>query len=176
MCSGGPFSPPDLFLRTVIIFEKAVDGVSLSALQRFAARAQKLARVKGEIAVLITSRRRVQGLNRRFRRKNKPTDVLSFPGPHGGDIAICAEIARQNAARLGHSVSDEIKVLVVHGMLHLAGHDHETDSGEMARAEARLRSRLKLPASLIQRNQPGREMAGDVLRNPSLARQRTKKR
>ncbi len=135
----------------MIIFEKPVDGVSPSALQRFAVRARALARLKGEVAILITSRRKVQALNRRFRRKDKPTDVLSFPGIHGGDIAICAEIARQNAKRLGHSVTDELKVLVLHGMLHLAGYDHETDSGEMEAAEARLRSRLKLPPSLIQR-------------------------
>ena len=160
----------------MIIFEKAVDGVSHSALQRFARRAQKLARVKGEVAVLITSRRRVQALNRRFRRKDKPTDVLSFPGPNGGDIAICAEIARGNAGRLGHSVSDEVKVLVLHGMLHLAGYDHETDSGEMARAEARLRSRLKLPASLIQRNQPLPPVAANARRQQVVAGRRRKKR
>lgn len=138
-------------MENVIIFEKPVDGVRLSALQRFARRAQNLARVKGDVAILITSRRKVQALNRRFRRKDKATDVLSFPGITGGDIAICAEIARQNAKRLGHTAADEIKVLVLHGMLHLAGYDHETDSGEMETAEARLRSRLKLPTSLIQR-------------------------
>jgi probable rRNA maturation factor len=140
----------------VIILKTAVDGISPSALQRFTRQAQKLVRLKGEVAVLITSRREVQALNRRFRRKDKPTDVLSFPAAMGGDIAICAEIARQNAKRIGHSVSDEIKVLVLHGMLHLAGYDHETDSGEMAAVEGRLRSRLKLPLSLIERTQPAR--------------------
>jgi probable rRNA maturation factor len=135
----------------VIIVEKTMRGVSAAGLERFARRAQKLARVKGDVAVLVTSRRKLQGLNRQFRRKDKPTDVLSFPGPHGGDIAICAEIARSNALRLGHGVADEMKVLILHGMLHLAGHDHETDDGEMEAAEARLRSRLGLPASLIQR-------------------------
>jgi len=114
-----------------------------------------MARVKGDVAVLVTSRLKVQALNRRFRHKDKPTDVLSFPRQQGGDIAICFEIARQNALRLGHSLTDEIKILMLHGMLHLAGYDHETDSGQMARAEARLRARLKLPPSLIQRN--GRE-------------------
>lgn len=153
-----------------------MEGVSHSALQRFARRAQKLARVKGEVAVLITSRGRVRTLNRRFRRKDNPTDVLSFPRPLGGDIAICAEIARQNAARLGHSVSDEIKVLVLHGMLHLAGYDHETDSGEMAKAEARLRSRLKLPASLIQRNQAGGIVVRNGRRTTTLETRRRKRR
>lgn len=139
----------------MIIFDRKVDVVNPVALQRFARRAQTMARVKGEVAVLITSRRKVQALNRRFRNKDKATDVLSFPGHQGGDIAICFEIARQNAARLGHSVTDEIKVLVLHGMLHLAGYDHESDSGQMARAEARLRARLELPASLIQRSEHG---------------------
>lgn len=127
-------------------------GVSHAGLERFARRAQKLAGVKGEVAVLVTSSRKVQALNRRFRRKDKPTDVLSFPGTQGGDIAICAEIARRNAVRLGHSVSDELRVLVLHGILHLAGYDHEADSGQMAALEARLRSRLELPVGLIQRS------------------------
>lgn len=139
----------------MIILDRKADVVNPAALQRFARRAQSMARVKGEVAVLITSRRKVQALNRRFRNKDKATDVLSFPSHQGGDIAICFEIARQNAARLGHSVTDEIKVLILHGMLHLAGHDHETDSGQMARAETRMRARLKLPASLIQRSEHG---------------------
>jgi probable rRNA maturation factor len=143
----------------VITFEKAIDGVSVSGLQRFARRAQRFARVKGEVAVLITSRRKVRELNRRFRRKDKPTDVLSFPAQTGGDMAICAEIAGQNARRLGHSLGDEIKVLLLHGMLHLAGYDHETDSGEMAAVEARLRSRLKLPVSLIERSHRSRGLS-----------------
>lgn len=137
----------------MIIFDKPVEGVSHAGLQRFARRARELAGVKGEIAILITSRRKMQALNLGFRGKNEATDVLSFPRQQGGDIAICREMARQNAGRLGHSVTEEIKVLVLHGMLHLAGYDHETDSGQMAAKEARLRSRLKLPASLIQRNQ-----------------------
>jgi probable rRNA maturation factor len=138
----------------VIIFHRPVKGVSHAGLERFARRAQKLAGVKGEVAILITSRRKVQALNRRFRKKDKATDVLSFPGAQGGDIAICAEIARRNAGRLGHSVGDELKVLVLHGMLHLAGYDHEADSGQMAAVEARLRSRLQLPVGLIQRSSP----------------------
>lgn len=138
----------------MIIFDKPVDGVSHAGLQRFARRAQELAGVKGEVAILITSRRKMQALNRNFRKKDKPTDVLSFARPQGGDIAICAEIVRQNAGRLGHSLTEEIKILVLHGMLHLAGYDHETDSGQMAAKEARLRSRLKLPVSLIERSQP----------------------
>ncbi len=125
--------------------------VSRPALDRFARPAQKLAGVKGEVAVLVTGSRRIQELNRRFRRKDKPTDVLSFARDNGGDIAICAPIALANARAYGLTPVQELKLLVLHGMLHLAGYDHETDSGEMAKKEASLRTRLKLPSSLIQR-------------------------
>ena len=140
----------------MVIFEPGISGASTRSLnaaqlQRFARRAQTLARVKGEVDILISSNKRLQDLNRRFRRKNKPTDVLSFPRPSGGDIAISAQIALENAQRYGHSLATELKILVLHGMLHLAGYDHESDNGRMARAESRLRSQLKLPASLIDR-------------------------
>jgi probable rRNA maturation factor len=143
-------------LKHVIIFATSVDGVSTAALDRFARRAQKLARVRGEVDVLIADDARLRELNRRYRGKNQPTDVLSFPRPNGaeqrgGDIAISAQIARFNARRYGHSTADELKILVLHGMLHLAGYDHKTDDGRMRRLEARLRSELGLPASLIER-------------------------
>jgi probable rRNA maturation factor len=94
---------------------------------------------------------------------NKTTDVLSFPSsslegararPVAGEIAICAEIARENAESLGHPVANEVKILALHGILHLAGFDHERDKGEMARKEARLRRELKLEAGLIERTEP----------------------
>jgi probable rRNA maturation factor len=141
---------------TMVIFEPGISGassrsVNAAQLQRFARRAQTLARVKGDVDILISSNKRLRDLNRRFRRKDKPTDVLSFPRPSGGDIAISAQIARDNAQRYGHSLASELKILVLHGILHLAGYDHESDDGRMARAESRLRSQLKLPASLIDR-------------------------
>ncbi|HEY3769327.1 MAG TPA: rRNA maturation RNase YbeY [Candidatus Angelobacter sp.] len=135
----------------MLIFETTVKGVSAAVIQRFVRRAQKLAKVKGEVDILISGNKRLQALNRHFRRKNKPTDVLSFPRPTGGDIAISADIARQNAALYGHSIAEELKILVLHGLLHLAGHDHESDHGQMARLESRLRAQLKLPSSLIDR-------------------------
>ena len=146
----------------MIIFEPAISGVSTRSvsaaqLQRFARRAQKLAEVQGEVDILIASNKRLRDLNRRFRRRNKPTDVLSFLRPSGGDIAISAQIAFDNAQRYGHSLASELKILVLHGMLHLAGYDHESDNGHMARAEARLRSQLKLPASLIDRAHSSRK-------------------
>jgi probable rRNA maturation factor len=135
----------------MLIFETTVKGVSAAVLQRFVQRAQKLAKVAGEVDVLISTNQRLHALNRRFRRKNKPTDVLSFPRSTGGDIAISADIAGQNAALYGHGTAEELKILVLHGMLHLAGHDHESDNGHMARLESRFRAQLKLPASLIDR-------------------------
>jgi probable rRNA maturation factor len=140
----------------MVIFDPPISGasirsVSAAQLQRFARHAQTLARVKGEVDILVSSNQRLRDLNRRFRHKDKPTDVLSFPRPSGGDIAISAQIALNNAQRYGHNLATELKILVLHGMLHLAGYDHESDNGHMARAESRLRSQLKLPASLIDR-------------------------
>jgi probable rRNA maturation factor len=96
----------------------------------------------------------MQSLNRRFRGKNKATDVLSFPSQTrgvAGDIAISLEIATRNAAALGHDLATEVKVLILHGMLHLAGYDHEIDDGEMQAREASLRQKFKLPVGLIER-------------------------
>ena len=141
----------------MIIFEQTLDRVGRSGLERFLRQVRKLTGVQGEVTVLVAGRRRIQELNRRFRRKNAPTDVLSFPrsngqGEAGGDIAICAQICRDNARRFGHSPTQELKVLLLHGLLHLAGYDHETDEGQMARKEAVLRARLKLPTALISRS------------------------
>jgi probable rRNA maturation factor len=131
-------------------------GVDEQALARFASRARRASGLEGTVEVLLTSNDEMRALNREFRRKNKPTDVLSFPAADGngtaGDIAISVEIAAENAARLGHPLATELKVLILHGMLHLAGYDHEKDSGQMARKEHKLRTELKLPDSLIARN------------------------
>jgi probable rRNA maturation factor len=153
----------------MVILEKRVNGVAAAELSRFVGRAQSLAKVSGEVSVLIAGNRRVQELNRRFRRKDKPTDVLSFPRPQGGDIAISADIARENARLYGHRSVDELKILILHGMLHLAGYDHESDNGLMAAKEARLRAQLKLPASLIDRTHShGSKKAGKATsRKPS---------
>ncbi len=128
-----------------------MDGAAATELNRFVRKAQSLAGVRGEVSVLITGNERVQRLDRRFRRKNKPTDVLSFPRAQGGDIAISFDIASENARLYGHRSVDELKILVLHGMLHLAGYDHERDNGRMGAREARLREQLNLPAALIER-------------------------
>ncbi len=142
----------------VIIVGKKMAGIDERALQRFAARAKAAAGILGKVDVLITNNRELRSLNRRFRDKDVPTDVLSFPAharsPNelAGDIAISAEIAALNARKLGHSVADEIGILILHGMLHLAGYDHEHDNGAMRRKEAQLRRQFKLPVGLTERH------------------------
>jgi probable rRNA maturation factor len=134
-------------------------------LSRFATRMQRALGIKGDVNICITSNREIQSLNWRFRRKNRPTDVLTFPSavPYvAGDIAISLEIAAANADQLGHSMDTEVKILILHGMLHLAGYDHEIDDGEMEAKEAALRMQLKLPVGLIQRSQ---ESAGGTRKN-----------
>ena len=129
-------------------------STSAQTLSRFATRVQRELAIEGEVNIRVTSNREMQGLNRRFRKKNKPTDVLTFPSAGQdtkGDIAISLEIAAANAAELGHSLATEVKVLILHGMLHLAGYDHEIDDGEMQAREAELRATFKLPVGLIER-------------------------
>jgi probable rRNA maturation factor len=107
-----------------------------------------------EFAVVVSSDAAVRRANSRFRGLPKATDVLSFPdGENGrlGDILISAQRAQRQAEEHGHSVDEEIKILVLHGLLHLLGHDHESDNGEMKRAEIRWRRKLGLDSALIER-------------------------
>ncbi len=111
-----------------------------------------------EVTVCFVDDREITRLNRKFRGKPKPTDVLSFPAngtsasdfPHEedakllGDIAISPQAARRNAKLFGRTLDEEIRILILHGVLHLAGYDHEVDDGEMERIEMRLRKKLKL--------------------------------
>lgn len=131
--------------------ESKAGEVSPRALERFIGAVCRAARLKGEINVLLTGDRKMRDLNRRFRHKDKTTDVLSFPSTNGGDIAISIPMAKASARGLGHGLEDEIKILILHGALHLKGHDHETDDGTMARVEQRLRTRLRLPLALTER-------------------------
>lgn len=125
------------------------------ALSLFTAKARRAVGLRGAVSVRITSARELRELNRRFRHKNKPTDVLSFPSlaGSGGDIAIARGIAASNARVLGHSLATELKILILHGLLHLAGYDHESDSGEMTARESELRRELGLPYGLIERTE-----------------------
>ena len=163
----------------MVIFKKKIAGVSAPSLERFVLRARKAALIKGRVDVLVTGSSVMRSLNVRFRGKNKPTDVLSFPAespvngtrraPFAGEIAISADIALDNARRLGHSAVSEVKVLVLHGILHLAGFDHERDNGEMARKELKLRRALGLPAALIERAQSQRGQRSTLPRRTTRA-------
>ena len=147
----------------MIILERRVAGVSAQTLGRFVLRARRAVRLSGTVNVLLTDNSEMRSLNSRFRKKNKPTDVLSFPAESvrsrngkafAGEIAISVEVALRSAAKLGHSPAAEVKILVLHGILHLAGFDHERDNGHMARKEAKLRRLLGLPSSLTERGHP----------------------
>jgi probable rRNA maturation factor len=147
----------------LIILRKRIAGLSSSTLERFVLRARRAVHLHDTVNVLVTSSVELKSLNRQFRGVDRATDVLSFPAPPvtrrqakpiAGDVAISADIARENARRLGHSMADEVKILVLHGILHLAGFDHERDNGDMARKESKLRLQLKLESSLIERTQP----------------------
>lgn len=127
-----------------------------ATLTRFLKRAQKAADLPGDITVLLADDARLKELNRTFRGKNKATDVLSFPAIENeegiaGDLAISLDIARKQAAAFGHPLDEELRVLILHGVLHLAGYDHEVDHGEMADLELELRQQLGLTTNLIQR-------------------------
>jgi len=149
-------------VAALIILKKKVAGLSAEAFGRFVLRARRAARLSGRVNVLLTGSTEMRALNLRFRNRNKTTDVLSFPSdtflngtdkrPFAGEIAISADIARENAATLGHLAALEVKVLALHGILHLAGFDHERDNGQMARKEAILRRKLGLPVSLTERD------------------------
>jgi probable rRNA maturation factor len=130
-------------------------ALSKAGLVRFLNRARAAAGVEGEVHVLLADDATLRRLNRTFRGKNKATDVLSFPAmPESevaGDLAISLETAARQAKQFGHTLRDEVRVLLLHGTLHLAGFDHEVDRGEMAAREAELRRELRLPTSLIAR-------------------------
>lgn len=151
-----------------------------TSLRRFLRRAQESVGLVGEVDLLLTDDRTMRRLNREFRGKNRSTDVLSFPAPkvpglppgseHAGDLAISLEIAQRQAMEQEHTLGVELRVLVLHGVLHLHGMDHETDEGAMAAREAELRRRLRLPEGLIGRSRvaalgrPERPKPGETAR------------
>ncbi len=108
----------------------------------------------GDLALRVVDSEVMRRLNHRFRSLDRPTDVLSFPAGrtlepggrrHLGDVAICLDVARRQAARRRHGLERELALLALHGLLHVLGYDHETDDGAMERLERRLR-RETLPA------------------------------
>ena len=150
----------------MVIVQRRVPGLSRASLERFVLRARRAAGLRGLADILLTSSDAMRNLNRQFRGKNKATDVLSFPAPvdwsgngkrtRTGEIAISADIAVHNARRFGHPAAAEVKILALHGILHLAGFDHERDNGEMARHEMKLRQALRLPVALLERSDSAR--------------------
>jgi probable rRNA maturation factor len=141
-----------------LLFQHPSRKIARGPLRRFLG--DIAARIAGgrSITCLITQDAHLRALNRQFRGRDYPTDVLSFPGAGtgvGGELAISLDAAARQAAELGHSVEVELRILILHGVLHLTGMDHETDSGQMARAEAGWRKRLGLPRGLIERSRAG---------------------
>ena len=124
-------------------------------MERFALRLQKEVAKGKPFDSLISGDTELRRLNRDFRGMDHATDVLSFPAPeksaHLGDLAISLGRARAQAREFGHTIEQEVQILMLHGVLHLCGHDHESDSGAMARAEKRWRAKLGLPNGLIER-------------------------
>jgi len=156
-------------------FRRVPAGLRRAAIERFARTLQKDVAKGQAFDILITGDAELRRLNRNFRGRDYATDVLSFPAagqqpltdvrgsgyPRGvgsgaflGDIAISLGRARAQAREFGHTIEQEVQILMLHGVLHLCGHDHESDSGAMARAEKRWRASLGLPNSLIERVRP----------------------
>ncbi|MBZ5581082.1 MAG: rRNA maturation RNase YbeY [Acidobacteriia bacterium] len=162
-----------------VVFRRAAADVRLRAVERFARKlGTELAKGRA-FDCLITGDAELRRLNREFRGMDDPTDVLSFPAMSAaggrfappvvlggekepvaktghrqyllGDIAISVQRARAQARQFGHSTEDEVRILMLHGVLHLLGFDHDADGGRMARAERRWRGRLGLPNGLIER-------------------------
>lgn len=146
--------------QSALLFQAATPGVSRRDLRAFAKRLETEVGGGRAFCCLIADDNELRRLNREFRGKDYPTDVLSFPsdgqagqagGLSYGEIAISMDSARRQAAEYGHSVEAEIGILMLHGVLHLLGMDHETDRGQMSAAERKWRARLGLPAGLIER-------------------------
>ena len=133
-------------LEVVLVEKQRRRRTSPARLRRVLRGAAGILRVRGEVAVVLAGDGLLRRLNRDYRGKDRPTDVLSFPGDGGesglGDVVISVATAERNARGLGRTLLQELDVLALHGFLHVLGYDHETDDGSMDRLEARLRRRL----------------------------------
>jgi probable rRNA maturation factor len=175
MASDGHRRRPALQVR---VADGAGRGVSAPGIARWLTRVAP-ARARGVVSVALVSDARVRALNKRYRRRDYATDVLSFPAdaaphvppgllqatvrtrtrslppstrPYLGDIVIARGVARRQARAAGHSELTELRVLALHGLLHLMGYDHDGDAGTMARVERSLRARGGLREGLIERS------------------------
>lgn len=151
---------PDSSRLRVVVSDGRGKKVADGGLGRWLARvAPRTAR--GELAIALVSDARMRALNRTYRKKDSATDVLSFPvdrtlGPSLGDLVIATGVARRQAREAGHSYQTELRVLALHGLLHLLGYDHDDpdDDGRMQRVESRLRKKGGLKGGLIDRWMP----------------------
>lgn len=139
--------------RASLTIEVVASGVRTPRLAEWLAGVAPAA-AKGQMTIAVASDARVKALNKQFRRKDLATDVLSFPaGERGqlGDVVIAEGVARRQAKAAGHSLQTELRILALHGLLHLLGYDHESDNGRMERVERRLRRKGGLREGLIER-------------------------
>ena len=144
--------PPD---DSSVVFRTRCPALKRPALRDFVARLTAEV-VHRPFHCIVTADAELRSLNRRFRGKDAATDVLAFPDASAsesiGDVAVSYDRAKAQASEHGHTIQEEVSILILHGALHLAGHDHETDNGQMESVEAEWREKLALPAGLIQRS------------------------
>ena len=148
-------STPDSDPILLLLFQHSSRRVHRKPLRGFLADAARAIAPQRALTCLVTTDSELRRLNREFLRKDYATDVLSFPSANEnelGEIAISFDRALDQAAEMGHGVEEELRILILHGILHLRGMDHETDSGQMARAERIWRKRFGLPRGLIERS------------------------
>jgi probable rRNA maturation factor len=135
-----------------VLFRRAPKALDRAALEEFARRLETDVAGGSGFSCMIAGDGELRRLNRQFRGKDEATDVLSFPEPPAlGEIAISAVRAARQAREFGHDLETEVRILMLHGLLHLMGMDHERDRGRMRRAEAAWRRKLGLPSGLIER-------------------------
>lgn len=145
--------------NNLLLYRRAGTGLPKREIREFADELRDRVAGGRSFNCLISDDKELLRLNRMFLAKAYPTDVLSFPASASGslgDIAISIDRARDQAEEHGHSTPEEIKILMLHGVLHLLGLDHESDKGAMARAEKRWRSEFGLPTGLIERTRASR--------------------
>src|SRR5260370_13916655 len=140
---------------TSVLFHVPARGILRRKLRYFARQLQVYVVRDLPFTCLVTDDKELRALNKQFLKKDYPTDVLAFPsyGPDGsiGDVAISWDRVKAQAAEHGHTADQEIRILMLHGVLHLAGMDHWKERGQMAESEIYWRKRLKLPTSVIER-------------------------
>lgn len=143
-------SSPAILVRV----PRRITPAAKRSLERFAREVSARIAKGRAFTCVLAGDRRLRTLNREYLGHDYATDVLSFPAGGGsslGDLVISIDRAQAQAREFGHSVLDEIRILMLHGVLHLAGYDHEADGGKMARAERKWRTAFSLPAALIER-------------------------